>query len=188
MIIILLSLLLRHQQAKSYELGTGTVTSSTSFDAKEAGSISEKSNSINEVSKELKCSKTVNLDNVVVHHISSKAEGSCRVMEEVADNHQVSDGGSQTVHTEANVVVQDEEDEAVDDEKSDAFDNGMRIKKLTEVHLNIRIPNGVNLQEKFSLTSTMRMVKDYVDKHQTSVGSYDLAIPYPRKVFNDQGK
>ncbi|GMP86446.1 hypothetical protein CsSME_00039221 [Camellia sinensis var. sinensis] len=31
------------------------------------------------------------------------------------------------------------------------------------------------------------MVKGYVDENQaSSIGSYDLAIPYPRKVFSDQ--
>ncbi|KAF3455590.1 hypothetical protein FNV43_RR00224 [Rhamnella rubrinervis] len=131
--------------AKSHGLGTGTVTSSTSFDAKEAESVSEKSNSTTEVLKELKFSTTVDLDNVVAHHISSKAEGSCHVMEEVPDNHQVSDGGSQTVHAEANVVVQGEGDEAVDDKKSDAFDNGMRVKKLTEMAAQQILDNNLRM-------------------------------------------
>ncbi|KAJ6420640.1 hypothetical protein OIU84_028065 [Salix udensis] len=55
------------------------------------------------------------------------------------------------------------------------------------VHLNIRLPDGVSLQEKFSVTSTLRMVKDYVDRnHAGGIGAYDLAIPYPRKTFSDQ--
>ncbi|KAJ6377830.1 hypothetical protein OIU78_028119 [Salix suchowensis] len=42
-------------------------------------------------------------------------------------------------------------------------------------------------EEKFSVTSTLRMVKDYVDRNQASgTGAYDLAIPYPRKIFSDQ--
>jgi hypothetical protein len=32
------------------------------------------------------------------------------------------------------------------------------------------------------------MVKDYVDRNQAGgIGAYDLAIPYPRKTFTDQG-
>ncbi|KAM0024941.1 putative Ubiquitin-like domain, UBX domain, Ubiquitin-like domain superfamily [Helianthus debilis subsp. tardiflorus] len=57
----------------------------------------------------------------------------------------------------------------------------------TDIYLNIRLPGGASLQEKFEPTSTLKMVKDYVDENQeSSIGSYDLAIPYPRKVFTDQ--
>nr|GEV55366.1 hypothetical protein [Tanacetum cinerariifolium] len=59
--------------------------------------------------------------------------------------------------------------------------------KSTDIYLNIRLPGGVSLQEKFEPTTTLRLVKDYVDKNQeSSIGSYDLAVPYPRKVFSDQ--
>lgn len=171
----------------SYELRT--VSCSKPIDDKEAESASQKCNSATEEAKQVKCLTTADMENVISDHVSLKAEGSCDVMEEVADNHQVSDGGSETVHIKPSESVQDEWGEAVDHKQSDAFDNGMRVKKLSEIHLSIRIPNGVNLQEKFSLTSTLRMVKDFVDKHHTNVvGSYDLAIPYPRRVFNDQGK
>ncbi|XP_009762764.1 plant UBX domain-containing protein 11 [Nicotiana tabacum] len=55
-----------------------------------------------------------------------------------------------------------------------------------DVYLNIRLPSGSSLQVKFLVMDTLRMVKDYVDKNQTSsFGSYDLAVPYPRKVFGD---
>lgn len=61
-------------------------------------------------------------------------------------------------------------------------------RQSSDVHLNIRLPHGANLQEKFSVTSTLRMVKDYVDSKQTpGLGAYDLAVPYPRKVYSDQG-
>ncbi|KAJ0259296.1 Plant UBX domain-containing protein 11 [Hirschfeldia incana] len=57
----------------------------------------------------------------------------------------------------------------------------------SDVHLNIRLPHGANLQEKFSVASTLRMVKDYVNNNQTArLGAYDLAVPYPRKVYTDQ--
>ncbi|XP_018485181.1 plant UBX domain-containing protein 11 [Raphanus sativus] len=60
-------------------------------------------------------------------------------------------------------------------------------RQSSDVHLNIRLPHGANLQEKFSVTSTLRMVKDYVDSKQTpGLGAYDLAVPYPRKVYSDQ--
>ncbi|CAN8286690.1 unnamed protein product [Cochlearia groenlandica] len=60
-------------------------------------------------------------------------------------------------------------------------------RKLSDVHLNIRLPDGSSLQEKFSVTSILRMVKDYVNSNQTvGLGAYDLAVPYPRKVYSDQ--
>ncbi|MCD9640777.1 hypothetical protein HAX54_026306 [Datura stramonium] len=56
-----------------------------------------------------------------------------------------------------------------------------------DVYLNIRLPDGSSLQAKFPVMDTLRMVKHYVDKNQTSIfGSYDLAVPYPRKVFGDE--
>ncbi|XP_015887028.2 plant UBX domain-containing protein 11 [Ziziphus jujuba] len=169
-------------EAKGNELGS--VISSKLIDTKEVESTSEKSNSSNEATKELQCPATVDFENAVAHRISSSAEDSSPALEKDSDNHSVSIGGSQT---EATVVMQDEKGDSVDDKKNDAFDNATTVKKLNDVHLNIRIPNGANLQEKFSVTSTLRRVKDYVDQHQTSVvGSYDLAIPYPRKVFDDQ--
>lgn len=56
-----------------------------------------------------------------------------------------------------------------------------------DVYLNIRLPDGLSLQVKFLVMDTLRMVKHYVDENQTSsIGYYDLAVPYPRKVFGDE--
>lgn len=72
-------------------------------------------------------------------------------------------------------------------ENSQTDNSDLILNKSTDIHLNIRLPGGTSLQEKFEPTSTLRMVKDYVDQNQdSSIGSYDLAIPYPRKVFTDQ--
>ncbi|KFK37161.1 hypothetical protein AALP_AA4G221100 [Arabis alpina] len=66
-------------------------------------------------------------------------------------------------------------------------ENGESSKRSSDVHLNIRLPDGGSLQEKFSVTSILRMVKDYVNSNQTTgLGAYDLAVPYPRKVYSDQ--
>lgn len=68
-------------------------------------------------------------------------------------------------------------------------EDGESSKKSSDVHLNIRLPDGGSLQEKFSVTSILRTVKDYVNSNQTiGLGAYDLAVPYPRKVYSDQGK
>ncbi|KAF8087099.1 hypothetical protein N665_0600s0045 [Sinapis alba] len=69
----------------------------------------------------------------------------------------------------------------------DEGEDGETWRQSSDVHLNIRLPDGANLQEKFSVTSTLRMVKDYVNSNQTTeLGAYDLAVPYPRKVYSDQ--
>ncbi|KAL3506660.1 hypothetical protein ACH5RR_032042 [Cinchona calisaya] len=82
-------------------------------------------------------------------------------------------------HVEANGIEIIEVEKAKFLESSDG--------KANEVHLNIRLPDGSSLQVKFSLMDTLRMVKDYVDENQTSsFGSFDLAIPYPRKVLGEQ--
>ncbi|WCJ41431.1 Plant UBX domain-containing protein 11 [Euphorbia peplus] len=94
---------------------------------------------------------------------------------------------SQLVTSERKEAALDERDGNLDESRSDIVDNSKRIKTISDAHLNIRLPNGVSLQEKFPLTSTLRMVKDYVDGNQdSSIGSYDLAIPYPRKVFSNE--
>ena len=60
--------------------------------------------------------------------------------------------------------------------------------KSNDVSLNIRLPDGSSLQVKLLMTDTLRMVRDYINENQTSsLGSFSIAIPYPRKVFNDQG-
>lgn len=91
----------------------------------------------------------------------------------------------QVIANKATEAVQDKKADDVEEDKIDVLDSCS--SKSTDVHLNIRLLDGANLQEKFLLTSTLRMVRGYVDENQaSSIGSYDLAIPYPRKVFNDQ--
>ncbi|XP_058094048.1 plant UBX domain-containing protein 11 [Magnolia sinica] len=83
------------------------------------------------------------------------------------------------------VSVNEVEDSSL--EKPDGSASHGNVTRLNEVHLNIRLPAGSSLQVKFSITDTLRMVKNYVDENQTDgIGAYDLAIPYPRKVFNEQ--
>lgn len=73
--------------------------------------------------------------------------------------------------------------------KSDESVSSANISRSSDVHLNIRLPDGSSIQAKFSVTDTLRLVKDYVDENDRSgMGSYDLAIPYPRKVFSEQGE
>ncbi|CAL5420658.1 unnamed protein product [Camellia sinensis] len=85
----------------------------------------------------------------------------------------------QVIANQATEAVQDKKADDVEEDKIDVLDSCS--SKSTDVHLNIRLLDGANLQEKFLLTSTLRMVRGYVDENQaSSIGSYDLAIPYPR--------
>ncbi|KAF3960716.1 hypothetical protein CMV_014591 [Castanea mollissima] len=108
--------------------------------------------------------------------------------ENINDNGSGFPGGSaKLVDTEVKEAEHDEKAKAVNDKQAYALDDFVRDDKPSDVHLNIRLPSGVNLQEKFSVASTLKMVKEYVDENQQSgLGTYDLAIPYPRKVFSGQ--
>lgn len=103
-------------------------------------------------------------------------------------NEATSNGITNEANEAISKVIADEavKGEIFEDEK----DNGLDVfaNKCNEVHLNIRLPDFTSLQEKFPLTSALGVVKHYVDENQeSSIGSYDLAIPYPRKVFSNEG-
>lgn len=130
------------------------------------------------------------LNNSGTDNVSSIAEVGYSGPEKTTLNHSgVSGEASQAYSSEKNEALQVEKGEVKDDKKVDAFEKHTEVRKSSDVHLNIRLPNGVSLKQKFSVTSTVRMVKHYVDENQGSgLGTYDLAIPYPRKVFSNQGK
>ncbi|KAK8487110.1 hypothetical protein V6N13_133498 [Hibiscus sabdariffa] len=84
-------------------------------------------------------------------------------------------------------AMQHEKNKSIDGRQDGASENTATANVPTIVHLNIRLPDGNSLQEKFPVGNTLRMIKDYVDSNQSiGMGSYDLAIPYPRKLFGDQ--
>ncbi|KAL6571280.1 hypothetical protein OROHE_002923 [Orobanche hederae] len=77
-------------------------------------------------------------------------------------------------------------DDVEEVEKADASGSSESAIESNDVFLNIRLPSGSTLQVKFSVMDTLKMVKDYINENQTSsLGSYSIAIPYPRRVFND---
>ncbi|KAI4334757.1 hypothetical protein L6164_013469 [Bauhinia variegata] len=104
-----------------------------------------------------------------------------------ADNHSdIAKGSLKSSDSVETTSMHGEKYKAVNDAVDEA-ENHMGTDKSIDAHLNIRLPNGVSLQAKFPMTSTLKMVKDHVDKNKASeIGSYDLAIPYPRKVFDDR--
>lgn len=57
----------------------------------------------------------------------------------------------------------------------------------SSIYLQIRLLNGSSLQAKFQATDTLRRVKDYVNENRTDGNkTFSLAIPYPRKVFDEE--
>ncbi|XVF29284.1 hypothetical protein REPUB_Repub15cG0107600 [Reevesia pubescens] len=96
-------------------------------------------------------------------------------------------GSSPVSAAEAEKAMQHEKHKGIDDRQDGASVNTATANIPTDVYLNIRLPDGNSLQEKFPVAYTLKMIKDYVDRNQQSgIGSYNLAIPYPRKVFGDQ--
>ncbi|KAG6422858.1 hypothetical protein SASPL_113240 [Salvia splendens] len=99
---------------------------------------------------------------------------------DVDDRHLSSRG--QIIKEASQVARVNTEDIAV--EKTEASSS---TTKSNDVSLNIRLPDGSSLQVKLLMTDTLRMVRDYINENQTSsLGSFSIAIPYPRKVFNGQ--
>ncbi|CAK7334111.1 unnamed protein product [Dovyalis caffra] len=164
-------------------------TSSKSFNAQKPQTVGdERSTCPTEEDKKLPSSSITNSDITIADHTSSGAEDGLLAPEKIIGNHTGAPrGGSELTTTEIKEVGGDKKVESTDNVVPRTLDNNKTINVSSDVHLNIRLPDGVSLQQKFSVTSTLRMVRDYVDRNQESgIGAYDLAIPYPRKTFSDQ--
>ncbi|XP_043710016.1 plant UBX domain-containing protein 11 isoform X2 [Telopea speciosissima] len=164
----------------------------------------EMSPSPNEVSQKFEYPETVVPDNCEVEcrSFSLGVECSAPQWNTTMNEHssEVSQGSSEKIsndvsnslhNTKAEVpqtsseMIGNDADNTLTNVMTDMLDNCGAISKSNDVHLNIRLPDGASLQKKFSVADTLNMVKDYVDENQTTgIGSYDLAIPYPRKVFD----
>lgn len=81
-------------------------------------------------------------------------------------------------------VLKDSSSKATEVEKTSVAQLSSRTS--TDAHLNIKLSDGSSLQVKLSATDILREVKDHIDRDQEISSSYDLAVPYPRKVFGDQ--
>lgn len=89
-------------------------------------------------------------------------------------------------HESSQIATTAKEEKAKNQEVAEPTERSKAMKS-DDIYLSIRLPNGANLQRKFTMMDTLRSVKNYVDENQISdVRSYDLAVPYPRKVFNEQ--
>ncbi|KAF9679114.1 hypothetical protein SADUNF_Sadunf07G0106300 [Salix dunnii] len=165
----------------------GDKTSSKSFNVRKSGTVGdERSTCPTEDDKKSPSSLVTNTDNIIADHASSGAEDGLLAQEKTVSDHTGVPTGGSALST-SDIKVGDKKVESMDDVVPRTLNNNKKLNVSSDVHLNIRLPDGVSLQEKFSVTSTLRMVKDYVDRNQASgIGAYDLAIPYPRKIFSDQ--
>ncbi|KAL6526681.1 hypothetical protein OROGR_015771 [Orobanche gracilis] len=99
---------------------------------------------------------------------------------DLCDNHM--DSSNEVFQDTALINIEDVKEV----EKADASGSSESAVESNDVFLNIRLPSGSTLQVKFSVMDTLKMVKDYINENQTSsLGSFSIAIPYPRKVFID---
>lgn len=129
--------------------------------------------------EELSKVESADLNNHDGEHVSVKDNPESSSHDNVANK-----TSYQEIDNEAQKTTQIDKDENEGVEKACGFYSPSRS---TDVHLNIRLPDGSSLQVKLPMVDTLEMVKDYVDQNRpNSFGAYDLAIPYPRQVFNDQ--
>lgn len=60
--------------------------------------------------------------------------------------------------------------------------------KSDDIHLSVRMPSGNRLEIKLTKQDVLREVKNFVNENLGSgVGSYDLSMIYPKRVFTEQG-
>ena len=58
-----------------------------------------------------------------------------------------------------------------------------------DIQLSIRMPSGNRLEIKVTKQDVLRKVKNFVDENKgNELGSYDLSLVYPKRVFSEQGK
>lgn len=104
---------------------------------------------------------------------------------EFSDNHLSNSRESISEVSEVG-LAQVNSDDTIQVEKAEASSSS--AVKSNDVFLNIRLPDGSSLQAKFFVMDTLKMVKAYINENKpSSFGSFSIAIPYPRKVFNDLG-
>ena len=164
--------------------------SSESFSADNLANVVDQQCDVsNEATRMVVSSVTLSPAVTVSENTSCPSEDGCLIPEKNIDHQSSFPSGSSPVSAaETEKAMQHEKDKGIDDRQDGASENTATANIPTDVHLNIRLPDGSSLQEKFPVAHTLRMIKDYVDRNQScGMGSYDLAIPYPRKVFGDQG-
>ncbi|OWM67398.1 hypothetical protein CDL15_Pgr019858 [Punica granatum] len=146
-------------------------------------SVKEESTSLTEPVKEQSRSMVIETHDSGHDDQYSKMGNDCPSSEAKSKNLLEIPDGSSSTQVSSDFVQSNEKLGSVE---PDSTQNLPSTSRSSDVHMNIRLPDGVSLQDKFPVMSTLRTVKDYVDENRADIGSYDLATPYPRKVFNDQ--
>ncbi|XP_010268290.1 PREDICTED: plant UBX domain-containing protein 11 [Nelumbo nucifera] len=133
---------------------------------------------LHETTPELHCPVT-HLSNVEVDTSSFSSVDEYSAPHVVVDDH-----GSGFSQENSTMIIKEAGRSVQDGNNGDLGNSG--VGKPRDVNLNIKLPDGGSLQEKFSVTDTLQLVKDFVNENHTGgIGSYDLAVPYPRKVFTE---
>ncbi|PPD95874.1 hypothetical protein GOBAR_DD07096 [Gossypium barbadense] len=167
-----------HHQEKNPELVENGSSESFSTDNL-ANIVDEQCDITNEEMRTVVSSVTSSL----AVHASSHPEDDCLIPVKGTDHQPSCPAGSMPV----SAAEAEKDMQHVKDKVDGALENTTTANIPTDVHLNIRLPDSSSLQEKFPVTYTLSMIKDYVDRNQSNgMGSYDLAIPYPRRLFGDQ--
>ncbi|KAK6255338.1 hypothetical protein SCA6_016643 [Theobroma cacao] len=171
----------KEKNAESVDKGSSESFSTDNL----ANVVDEQGDASNEATRTMASSITVGPAVSVSENTSSPPEDGCLIPVKGINNQ--ASVSSPVSAAEAEEPVQHEKDKGINDKEDGGSDKPSTANIPTDVHLNIRLPDGSSLREKFPVADTLRMVKDYVDRNQSSgMGSYDLAIPYPRKLFGDQ--
>ncbi|GJN28147.1 hypothetical protein PR202_gb16235 [Eleusine coracana subsp. coracana] len=108
----------------------------------------------------------------------NKVDGSCTEAPSEASPRTITGSG----HSSQLLVEQDKATTC------SAPDEGLNSVKSDDIHLSIRMPSGYRLEIKLTKQDVLREVKNFVDENLGSgVGSYDLSMIYPKRVFTEQG-
>lgn len=130
--------------------------------------------------------ENISLNPLEVHPINSEVDHFIPDKNVDSRDHlEVSKDVSREISSKANEEAQFDIGNTEEVENTDVSDSS--AVQSNDVFLNVKLPDGSSLQVKFSRMTTLRMVKNHINENQSnSFGSYNLAIPYPRKVFSDQ--
>lgn len=170
------------------DAGPGEETCSQSDDAKI--NKGEQSSSATNTSKEALKSVLTDVDSSAtlndVHGSTALQANSTRFKNHTMVSPELA-GGMTTCDPGSSKIISNESEVKAEAKKVDGLTDCSSAIKSNDVHLSIRMPNGTSLQMKLTFADTLRLVKNFVDENQVNeVGSYDLAVPYPRKLFNEQ--
>ncbi|XP_042420235.1 plant UBX domain-containing protein 11-like [Zingiber officinale] len=123
---------------------------------------------------------------------SDLGENNFPILNTTVDNSQAAafsepDGNDTILCSIPSQVATEAQETTTQVKKIDFYSGLSNPVKSNDIHLNIRMPTGNNLQTKLTINDTLNSVKIFVDENLDNVLSlYDLAVPYPRRLFNNE--